>query len=50
MDYTLPEYLPIKESKKIAIETLDFVFNDLFGLHFYRAESRDLDSGKGETT
>jgi hypothetical protein len=41
MDYTLPDYLPIKESKKVALETLDFVLNDLFGFHFIepRAEA-----------
>lgn len=41
MNYTLPEYLPIKESKKIATETLDFIMNDLFGFHFIepRAEA-----------
>jgi hypothetical protein len=38
-DYSLPEYLPVKESKKIALETLDSVINDIFGIHFLEART-----------
>jgi hypothetical protein len=38
-DYSLPEYLPIKESKKIATETLDTIIFDIFGLHFLEARA-----------
>jgi hypothetical protein len=33
-DYTIPEYMPIKESKKLAVETLDNLIFDVFGIHF----------------
>jgi hypothetical protein len=36
-DYTLPDYLPIKESKKISIELLDEIVSDIFGIHFLEA-------------
>lgn len=32
--YTLPEYLPISEGKRIALETLDSLVSDIFGIHF----------------
>lgn len=38
-DYSLPDYLPISESKKIAVETLDTFIFDLFGLHFLEARA-----------
>jgi hypothetical protein len=38
-DYSLPEYLPIPESKKIAIETLDNLIFDLFGVHYIEARA-----------
>jgi hypothetical protein len=41
-DYTLPDYLPIKESKKIAVETLDNIVFDIFGLHFLEARGFPL--------
>lgn len=39
MEYTIPEYLPIKESKKIALETLDGIFADIFGIHILEARA-----------
>jgi hypothetical protein len=36
-DYTIPEYIPIPESKKIAVETLDNIIFDIFGIHFLEA-------------
>lgn len=35
--YTLPESLPIKESKRVSIEIFDELFNDIFGIHFLEA-------------
>lgn len=39
MDYSMPEYLPIKESKKVVIETLDSLVNDIFGIHILEARA-----------
>lgn len=36
-DYSLPEYLPIKESKRVSLETLDDLLSDIFGIHFLEA-------------
>lgn len=36
-EYNLPEYLPIPESKRIALETLDDLLSDIFGVHFLEA-------------
>ena len=33
-EYTLPEYLPIKESTRVVTEALDGIINDIFGIHF----------------
>ena len=38
-DYTLPEYLPIKDSLRVATETLDHLFFDIFGLHTLEARA-----------
>lgn len=39
LDYSLPEYLPVSESKRVAVETLDDVVNSLFGIHFLEARA-----------
>lgn len=31
--YAIPDYFPIKHSKRVVIETLDGLLNDLFGFH-----------------
>ena len=36
-EYTLPDYLPIKESERIAAEVLDGFLNDIFGVHTLEA-------------
>ncbi len=38
-EYSLPESLNLQESKKIAIETMDSLMNDLFGFHFIEARA-----------
>eukprot|EP00347_Sterkiella_histriomuscorum_P006073 403354173 len=38
-DYSLPDYLPVPESKKIAVETLDSMIFDIFGIHFLEARA-----------
>ena len=40
--YTLPEYLPISEGKRIALETLDSIVSDIFGIHFLEARAFPL--------
>ena len=32
-EYSIPEYIPVKESQRVAVETLDSLINDLFGVH-----------------
>lgn len=34
MEYSLPDYLPIKESKRVGVEVLDDLLSQLFGVHF----------------
>ena len=38
-EYSLPDYLPIGESKRVAVEVLDELLNDLFGVHFLEARA-----------
>jgi hypothetical protein len=38
-DYSLPDYLPVKESSKVATETLDSIIFDIFGIHFLEARA-----------
>ena len=41
-DYNLPDYLPVSEAKRVAVETLDSLINDLFGVHFLEPRAYTL--------
>ena len=38
-EYSIPEYIPVKESQRVAVETLDSLINDLFGVHILESRA-----------
>ena len=42
MEYTVPEYVPMRESQRVAVEVLDGVLWDVFGMHWLEARAKGV--------
>lgn len=44
--YRLPDYFPIKHSKRVVVEVLDGLLNDLFGIHILEPMSEVIEHAR----